>query len=198
MRTTTGSWIDLAWRALATASLVAAAVLLWSAAPAGAVESNGVCTLLPGLCPTTTVAKSTATTAAPPTTAKPPAATPTTHPSTAATTTTTTAAKKTVVQQPAIGAAGVPAPVDLPSLGAGDPTAPALANPPTSSTAPVVFAPLPVPGLVGSAAGTSTGLPDDHSALRIAFALLVMVIAGVAIAQLPASRRSPRPPRPVS
>ena len=196
MRTTTGSWIDRAGRALAAASFLAAAVLLWSAGPASAAGGSGVCNLLPGLCPTSTVPKTTTTKAPPPTTAKPPAVTPATHP--AAATTTATTAKQTVVQQPVIGAAGVPSPVDLPSLGAGDQTAPALANPQTSSTAPVVFAPLPVPGLVGSAAGTAAGLPDDHSALRIAFALLVLVIAGVAIAQLPASRRSPRANRPVS
>jgi hypothetical protein len=178
---------------VAAASLLAAVVLFWGAAPAGATSRGGLCNVLPTLCPTTTVPKTTTTKAAPPTTAKPVAAT--THPSAAATTTTTV--KHTTVQQPAIGASGVPAPVDLPALG-GDQTAPALANSATASTAPVVFAPLPVPGLVGSAAGTAAGLPDDHSAVRIAFALLVLVIAGVAIGQLPASRRSPRPTRPVS
>jgi hypothetical protein len=46
-----------------------------------------------------------------------------------------------------------------------------------------------LPGLVGSA----RGLPDHHASARIALSVLVLIVAVVAAAQLPASRRLPRP-----
>jgi hypothetical protein len=49
--------------------------------------------------------------------------------------------------------------------------------------------PSPLSGLVATTPGATTA--DDHAAARIALCLLVIVVAGMATAQLPASRRSP-------
>jgi hypothetical protein len=178
--------------AVAGATLAMALMLGGALSPAAASPRAGSC-LLPGiLCPTTTVPR-TVTTTAPVTTVPP-----TTHPTTATTaapnkTTATTSPKKSSSSQPSVGVAGLPVTgsINLPAIGADTvPAAPQLAGTPTPTVSTVLYSPPTVlSGLVGA---TTRGLPNDHATLRIALSLLALVIAAVALAQVPGSRRSPR------
>jgi hypothetical protein len=191
-------WIRLVGVA-ATAGLLASTAALWAgASPAGATSRDGLCTLLPALCPPTT--KTTPTTAAatttPPTTkapvTTPPGATKAATGSTAASTQRSTTANRSQPAVASVGAAGLPAPAlapaDMPALGA-DAAAPELAVTATPTTTALTGPPA-FSGFVGVSA---PGLPNAHKTLRIALSILVLVVAAVATAQLPASRRSPRP-----
>jgi hypothetical protein len=193
-------WIRLVGLA-ATGGLLASMVVLWSGvSTAGATSRDGLCTLLPALCPPTT--KTTPTTKAPVTTAPPttkaPATTPpaTTKPATgttAAATQRSTTANRSGPAVASVGAAGLSAPAmapsDMPALGA-DAAAPELAV--TAAPTTTVFTRVP-PALSGLVGTTTAGLPNDHKSLRVALSILVLLVAAVAAAQLPPSRRSPRP-----
>jgi hypothetical protein len=192
----------LAAGTLATASLVGLTV-----SSAGAVSRAGVCTLLPVLCPPTTPPKT-----APPTTKAPVVTAPpsTAHvpPTVAATAAAKATTKATATAlhgsaQPAVASVGagvlppaVAAPADL---GAGsDAAAPQLApasalaaGNTTATTTSSSFS-----GLVGATQNPLTGLPSKHSRLRLVLSLFVFLIAAIAAAQIPESRRSPRPALP--
>jgi hypothetical protein len=193
-------WIRLVGLA-AIGGLVACTAVLWSGvSPAGATSRDGLCTLLPALCPPSTT-KTTPTTApattAPPTTkapvTTPPVTTKAATGSTAAATQRSTTANRSGPALASVGAAGLPAPAqapsDMPALGA-DAAAPQLAV--TAAPATTVFTRLP-PAFSGLVATTTPGLPNEHKTLRVALSILVLLVAAVATAQLPASRRSPRP-----
>jgi hypothetical protein len=51
-------------------------------------------------------------------------------------------------------------------------------------------------GVLGATQNPLTGLPDKHSRLRLGLSLVVFLIAAIAAAQIPESRRSPRPAPP--
>jgi hypothetical protein len=176
---------------LATGALATTALGLADARPAAAAPSPGLCTLLPVLCPTTT----TPTTKPAATTTKPPATTPptTARPAVRA----TVAARTSTVNQGTGGVSSVgdgvlPAPAAAVEGPVGDDAAPQLAVTPSPSSTVVTF---PLPDLSGLV-GTTAGLPDDHARLRIGLSLVVLLIGIVALAQLPASRRSPGAIRP--
>lgn len=189
-------------RACASGALVAAAVLWVGAGPASAVAAAVPCTpivILQPLCPKTTVPPTTV----PPTTAPPTTKAPaTTRPTSSATTAPKKAAAKATSSRAASPAASVgdgalptsaPGAVDLPAIGSGaDAVAPQLAGTATSSTTQVV-AGVPVVQPQLSVVGNVKGLPDDHSGLRILLSILTALVAAVAVAQVPASRRIPRP-----
>ncbi len=184
--------------AVAVTALAASAGLWLVARPAAALPRAGICLPILQTCPTTpktvTTTKAPTTTVATPTTSKAVRSTASTTAARTATAATTTTTRKASTQ-PAIGAGALPAtaalPNDLSGLGAGvDPAAPQLAAPAPPGTTASGVVPLVLPGLVGT---TARGLPDDHAAARIALSGLVLLIALVAAAQLPKSRRSPRP-----
>jgi len=177
--------------AVAGTTLAMSFLLGGVASRATASPRAGSC-LLPGiLCPTTTLPRPTATTSAPTT------APPTTHPTTATTavtkkSTATTSPKKST-SGPSVGVAGLPVTgsINLPAIGTDTvPAAPQLAGTPSPTVSTVLYSPPTVlSGLVGTTTG---GLPNDHATLRITLSVLALVIAAVALAQLPGYRRSPR------
>jgi hypothetical protein len=67
---------------------------------------------------------------------------------------------------------------------------PQLAGSPAPTTTLVT---LPAEAFSGLA-GAGRGVPSDHSKAREALSVVVVLIAVLAAAQLPASRRSPRSP----
>lgn len=177
---------------IAAGLLASTAVLAGSVSTAGAAQP-GLCPLLPILCPPTTVAKAPPT-PVPATTASPKTAAPTTvRPPVA--TARTTAANRNTSAVASVGDGALPAlQADTGAAAAStDDAAPQLAGLPRPSTIPLTVAPPPaaVPGLVGA----SKGLPNDRSTLRVGLSLVVLLVAAVAAAQLPAARRSPGPPR---
>jgi hypothetical protein len=191
-------FVQLVLRAFAGVALLSGAVLWAGSRPAVAAPCTPI-VLLQILCPKTTAPPTTAAaTSAPPTTK----ALVTGHPTSPATSSAKkSVASKTSARAVSVGDPGLPASVPgvvTPSLSSGaDAVAPQLAGtaaPTTSSAvadAPVAQSRLSVVGEVG--------LPNDHATLRIVLSLLTALVAGVALAQLPASRRRPRadgdPPR---
>lgn len=176
------------------AGFLASTALLAGNVPTAGAAQPGLCPLLPILCPPTTVAKAPATTTAPATTAPPKTAAPTTGrppPTTAR----TTATNRNTSAVASVGDGALPAsPADAGAAAASaDDAAPQLAGLPTATTIPLTMA--PAPGAVSGLVGASKGLPNDRSTLRVALSLLVLLVAAVAAAQLPASRRSFVPPR---
>jgi hypothetical protein len=180
--------------AVAAGALVSLAGLWLTAAPARASAGAGVCIpLLPQTCTTTT--KPTTTTTKAPATTTPPTTAKATH---STTTTTAPRATTTVVRRTpgvaSVGAGGPPAPSsagDPSALGTGvDPAAPQLAvTAPPTTTAVRIAPPVALPAVAGGAPGSR----NDHASARLALSLLVVVVALVAVAQFPVSRRSPRP-----
>lgn len=188
--------ICLLFSAVAASAVATAAAIGFSVTPASAA-APGLCGVIPVLCPPTTPPKT-----APPTTA-PPA---TTTPPTTARPTVTTAVRKAAstaarVVAPAVasvGGRGLSAPaseMDLPALGGTDAAAPQLAP----AAAPTFAATSPqtvLSGLVGATGSPLGHMPSYHSRLRLALSVLVLLIAAVAAAQLPESRRAPQPEEP--
>jgi len=186
--------VRLILQVLAGGALMTGAVLWAGAGPAAAAGATAPCTpivLLQPLCPKTT----TPVTMAPPTTAPPTTKAPTTTrpPSTA------TATKKAPAQSSAgratpVGDGGQPVSgagaIVLPSLGSGAAAvAPQLAAPSTTTA----LAGVPEFEPQQSVVSNINGLPNDHSTARIILSLLTALVAAVALAQLPASRRTPQP-----
>jgi hypothetical protein len=186
--------IRLVGFALGAGALASVAVLWLGVIPARAAARTGICIpLLPSTCPTTTVATTPPTTKAPPTTTATTVPPKTGHPaSTVAGTSRTTAPRRTTAA-PSVGAAGLPAlPAGTgdPLLATGaDPSAPQLAGTPAPSSPAVATTSPALSGLVGA----TKGLPNDHATVRIVLSIGGLLVAALAIAQLPASRRSPRP-----
>ena len=194
--------------ALAASSVATVAVVAFTVTPARADTSATVCTLLPILCPPTTKPKPPPTTSPPTTTAPAATTAPTaaaTHASTARTTAKSVSAAPAKKAAPAsVGTPGLLLPasgaLDLPADNA---TAPQLATVAVPATAvpttavPALLGTLPLSGLVGATQNPVSGLPSDHGPVRVALSLLVLVIAAVAAAQLPQSRRHPRPDEPL-
>jgi hypothetical protein len=186
--------VPLILRVLAGGALVTVAVL-WAGTGPAAASAAAPCTpivILQPLCPKTT----TPSTMAPPTTAPPTTKAPTTtRPSSSA----ATATKKTAAQStsgratsvgdgsPSVPAAGA---IVLPSLGSGaDAVAPQLAAPSTTTALAGVPEVQPEQSVLTSV----KGLPNDHATARIILSLLTVLVAALALAQLPASRRTPQP-----
>ena len=184
-------WIRLVGISVATGIVAGTAVLGWAAPPASAA-SPGLCTLLPALCPPAapaTTKPAPATTAppktTPPTTARAPAIT-------AATTPRTTTASRNASAVSSVGAGVLPPSVAAVPGSTPDDAVPELAGLPTTSTTAISAASV-APQALSGLGGATSGLPNDHSTLRVLLSLVVLLIAAVAVAQLPASRRLPRP-----
>ena len=179
-----------ALRAIAVLILLGAAVIGFAAAPASAATGPGLCAVLPALCPPTTKAPTKPpVTTAPPTTASKAAARPTTtRPATTTTIVVHGASSLGSGQLPAGAAGGAglgdAAPQLAPDMG------PQLAGSPAPATTVATLPGHAFSGLVGA----SGGLPSDHSRAREALSIVVVLIAVLAAAQLPASRRSLRWP----
>jgi hypothetical protein len=192
MTTTTHFRLRLLLCAVAGGVLAGAAMVGFGVTAASATPQD-LCQLLPALCPTTTVPKAPPTThASLATTAPTPAPPATTHP--AGSTATTKPAPRRVIPQPSVGAAGLAVPqgpAEMPSLGTTDPPAPLLAATAIPSITPTTD-PSALSGLVGAAGESASGTRSANAALRIALSMLALVIAGLATAQLPESRRTPR------
>jgi hypothetical protein len=77
----------------------------------------------------------------------------------------------------------------MPALSA-DAAAPELAV--TAAPTTTVFTGV-APAFSGFVGVTTPGLPNDHKTGRVALSILVLLVAAVATAQIPPSRRSPRP-----
>jgi hypothetical protein len=188
--------------ALTLGALASTAVLWLGAAPAGAVPGASLqavaCIPLLQKCPPpTTATTKPAVTTVPLTTVLTTTTRPkTSTPTTAAVRATTTTTARNTPGVASVGAPGVPsaalAPGDLAGLATGaDPAAPQLAGIPAPAPSATVVVTIP-PALSGLV-GTDRGLPNDHASLRLALSVVVLLVAGVAVAQLPTSRRFPRP-----
>jgi len=181
--------------ALAATAVATAVAIGFSVASAGAA-APGLCGVVPVLCPPTTPPRT-----APPTTVARVAPATTTAPTTAHAPLTpvvkkaaSTAARANAPAVASVGAGGLSvnaADIGVPALASNDAAAPELApaGAPASIRAPT---PTALSGLVGAAANPLRGLPDYHSRMRIALSVLVLLVAAVAAAQLPESRRSPQ------
>lgn len=184
---------------MASCSLALVAVQWSGVTPASADLKSAGCILLI-LCPPTTPATTPPTTHAPVTTAPPTtAARPTTTAPAAKRSTTPATTGRVTATRPAVGAGGVAAPsagpIDLPALGTGsDPAAPQLAGTSAPTTTVAANAPLVslVPLTPSGLVGTARGLPDDHARVRVLLSILALLIAAVAVAQLPSRRRTPQ------
>jgi len=180
--------------ALASGTLVLTAAFWTGASPAGAASTTPAttCGILGLLCPPTTPAKAPVTTA-PPTTVRQTTSTTTAKKPVTTATTATQSRQPTGVAS--VGVAGLPlAGVgNIPALGADPASAPQLAGTASATTTTVAAAPPTIltPRVVSGLVGATGGLPNDHATLRIVLSVLALLIAGVAAAQLPASRRSP-------
>ncbi|MGH9126576.1 MAG: hypothetical protein ACRDZ8_17880 [Acidimicrobiales bacterium] len=177
----------------ATSALFAAVAAIGSSVGAAAANPTGGC-LLGIICAPTTTAPHPATTT-PPATAPPPS--PTTARATATTAARSTATTRAPTRnvQPSVGVSGLPVSgsVNLPAIGtASDPVAPQLAGTPdgpsTSSTTLLTEA---LPPAFHSIAAPA-GLPNDHRTLRIVLSVMALLVAALALGQLPGSRRRPR------
>jgi hypothetical protein len=180
------------WRLVISAASAGALLglggLVVSAAPAHAAAPCSTLLGQPILCPTPPTTRPPATTATTrtPATTKAPATT-----KTAATTKPATTIARAVTPVIGVGPSAASLPVGLDQVPAPSADAPQLAGTPPAGPGPTL--PVADPGAPSGVAAVtgpaSAGLPDHHAPIRILLSLLTIVIAAVAVAQLPASRR---------